>query len=356
MLAIHETTHISLMVFGTFALIVFAVSNIWFYVRVLRPLRQLSHQAGQLERGEMDALNLACGGISEIARLQRSMAGMARHIQTALAQTEAYADQLADGQERERKRLARELHDSTVQSLVAITQTTELAKTWLTSAPDRATEMLSVARQQAVEAVADLREFIADLRPPSLEELGLVAALGLLVERSPLHVTLKTEGMPRRLPEGVELALFRVAQEGLNNAHRHSQTDTASLTLTYAPDGVTLVVADSGRGFEVMSDVRRYALSGHYGLMGLHERLGNLGGTLRVTSAAGRGTRLSAHIPTEAVRAQGVLYDPVCGMDILNGQAYATLTYDGREYGFCCPVCKGAFERTPERYLSPKDA
>jgi signal transduction histidine kinase/YHS domain-containing protein len=347
----HNTTHITIITLCGFALALFVVSNLWFYVRVLRPLRQLSQQASQLERGEMDALSIECGGIPEIIRLRRSMAGMSHHIQTALAQTEAYADQLTDGQERERKRLARELHDSTVQSLIAVAQTTELAREWLTSAPDRAAEMLAVARQQAVEAAADLRDLIADLRPPSLEELGLEAAIGLLAQRSALSVTLRVNGIARRLPEGVELALFRVAQEGLTNAQRHSEADNATLTLTYAPEGVTLIVADGGRGFSVAADLRRYALTGHYGLMGLRERITNLGGTVQVTSAVGKGTQIQAHIPSEAVRAADILHDPVCGMDIATGQAYATLTHEGTEYGFCCPVCKGAFERAPERYL-----
>lgn len=347
------TTHNTLMALGSFALALFAVSNLWFYVRVLLPLQRLSHQATQLERGEMDALSTECGGIPEIVRLRRSMAGMAQHIQTALAQTEAYADQLTDGQERERKRLARDLHDTTIQSLVAVAQTTELARNWLISAPDRAAEMLGVARQQAVEAAADLRDLIADLRPPSLEELGLEAAIGLLAQRSPVKVGVSVEGTSRRLPEGVELALFRVAQESLTNAHRHSGADRAAITLTYAPDGVTLTVADDGRGFVVADDLRRYALTGHYGLMGMRERLTNLGGTVRVVSAAGKGTLIHAHIPAAAVRATGTLHDPVCGMDITAGRAYATLTYSGHEYGFCCPVCKGAFERSPERYLTP---
>lgn len=352
MFADHYTTHTTIIILCSFALALFVVSNVWFYLRVLRPLKQLSNQATRLECGDMDALSADCGGIPEIVRLRRSMAGMAHHIQTALTQTEAYADQLTDGQERERKRLARELHDSTIQSLVAVAQTTELARTWLTSAPDHAAEMLSLARQQAVEAAADLRDLIADLRPPSLEELGLEAAIGLLTQRSPLSATLTVEGQARRLPEGVELALFRVAQEALTNAQRHSGATSAKLTLNYAPEGVTLTVIDSGKGFSVATDLRRYALTGHYGLMGLRERLTNLGGEIHVTSGLGTGTQVRAHIPSEAVRAAGVLHDPVCGMDIPAGQAYATLSHDGTEYGFCCPVCKGAFERSPERYLT----
>jgi len=355
MVADHYSTHNVIIALCGFALAMFAVSNLWFYVRVLRPIRRLAQQAAQLEHGQMDALAASCGGIPEIALLRRSMAGMAHHIQTALAQTEAYADQLTDGQERERKRLARDLHDSTIQALVVIAQTMELGRGWLTSAPERAAEMLTLAREQAVEAAGDLRDLIADLRPPSLEELGLDAALGMLTQRSPLHIKLSIEGIARRLPEGVELALFRVAQEALTNAQRHSGATSAGLTLNYAPDSVALTVMDDGRGFVVADDLRRYALTGHYGLMGMRERLTNVGGTVQVVSRPGVGTQVKAHIPSAAVRAAGALHDPVCGMDIAPGQAYATLSYHGTEYGFCCPVCKGAFERSPERYLTPEN-
>jgi len=354
MLTEHFAPHTTIISLCYFAAAMFTASNLWFYLRVLHPIKRLAQHATQLEHGQMDALMFSCGGIPEIALLRRSMAGMAHHIQTALAQTEAYADQLTDGQERERKRLARELHDSTVQALVVIAQTMELGRGWLTSAPERAAEMLSLARQQAVEAAGDLRDLIADLRPPSLEELGLEAALGLLTQRSPLRAELSIEGMPRRLPEGVELALFRVAQEALTNAQHHSDSHNVRVTLSYAPDGVTVSIADDGRGFAVADDLRHYALTGHYGLMGIRERLTNLGGAVQVISGAGKGTRVSAHIPSAAVRGVGVLHDPVCGMDIAVGQAYATLNYHGTEYGFCCPVCKGAFERSPEAYLTPE--
>ncbi len=351
----HYSTHINIIALCCFALVMFAASNLWFYLRVLRPIKQLAQQSSQLEHGQMDALTPSCGGIGEIAMLHRSMAGMAHHIRTALAQTEAYADQLTDGQERERKRLARELHDSTIQALVVVAQTMELARGWLTSAPERAAEMLTLAREQAVEAAEELRDLIADLRPPSLEELGLEAALGLLTQRSPLSADVVIEGTPRRLPEGVELALFRVAQEALTNAQRHSGATQVHLSLSYAPDGVSLTVADDGRGFIVADDLRRYALTGHYGLMGIRERLTNIGGTVRVISAPGKGTRVHAQLPSAAVRAAGALHDPVCGMDIAPEKAYATLTYGGTDYGFCCPVCKGAFERSPERYLTVND-
>ncbi len=340
-----HTYHLSMVaLIGT----LFVVSNLWFYVRVLRPIKQLAGQAARLERGDFAALGQGCGGVAEIVQLQRAMHGMATHIQTQLAQSEAYAGQLAAGQEGERKRLAQELHDSTVQTLIAIAQTSELARDPLPPTHP-AIPLLTTIRQQAVQAVNDLRDLISDLRPPSLEDLGLPAALGLLAQRAPLSVQLTVHGTPRRLSERAELALFRAAQEALNNAARHGQARHAALRLTYTPQSAALTVQDDGVGFDVPPDLRAYALRGHYGLMGMHERLSALGGSLLVTSRRGHGTVVHAEVHTQAAN---LTRDPVCGMDIAPEQAYAYVDYGGHTYAFCCPVCKGTFERAPERYVS----
>ncbi|MCU0475871.1 MAG: YHS domain-containing protein [Anaerolineae bacterium] len=328
----------------------FLASNAWFYARVLRPIRRLASQFERMERGEFEALDEACGGVGEVRALQRSMRGMVTHIRGALAQSAAYAEQLSDGQERERKRLARELHDSTVQALIAVGQTAQLAQAWLTEAPDRAAEMLTLARQQAVAAADDLRGLIADLRPPSLEELGLPAALAMLAQRAAVPVQVTVEGAVRRLPEPVELALFRAGQELLTNAARHSGAAQVWVGLRYTPDAVAVTVRDDGRGFEVLPDVRQYALRGHYGLMGVRERLMQVGGEVQVVSGVGEGACITVRVAARAPET-GLTRDPVCGMDIAPGRAYATAQYDGQTYAFCCPVCKGAFEREPERYL-----
>lgn len=328
--------------------LLFVVSNLWFYVRVLRPIKRLADQAARLEQGDFAALRRGCGGVAEIAQLQRAMHGMATHIQTQLAQSEAYAGQLAAGQEGERKRLAQELHDSTVQTLIAIAQTSELARDPLPPAHP-AIPLLTTIRQQAVQAVNDLRDLISDLRPTSLEDLGLPAALGLLAQRAPLTAQLTVHGTAQRLPERAELALYRAAQEALHNAARHGQARHVDLSLSYTPQGVALTIQDDGIGFDVPADLCAYALRGHYGLMGMHERLSALGGRLSVTSRRGQGTTVRVEIPPSPA---SLTRDPVCGMDIAPEQVYAYVDYGGHTYAFCCPVCKGTFERAPERYVS----
>ena len=330
------------------------VSNLWFFLRVLRPIRQLSYQAEQLTQGKLDCFEARHDGIREIQHLRLAMAGMVKHIQHAQEQSRAYAEKLADGQEIERKRIAHELHDDTIQSTVAITHSIDLAKSWVTSDADRAIEMLQLARQQAVEIVTNLRNLIAGLRPPALEELGLIPALQMEIERiGDITVNLKVKGVQRRLYESRELALFRATQEALKNVMKHSHADTVNITVEYFPNGITLCVEDNGVGFTPPSVLGSLALDHHYGLIGIQERISSLEGWMRVESKIHQGTTLTIYLPSEQVKQpnQQVL-DPVCHAQIEPQEAYDSLFYEGERYYFCCPVCQGSFQKSPSLYLN----
>lgn len=329
-------------------------SNLWFYLRVLRPIQHLSHQAERLTQGDFDCFQNACGGIKEIGQLRHAMAGMVKHIQHAQEQSRAYAEKLADGQEIERKRIAHELHDDTVQSTVAITHSIDLAKNWVQSDTDRAVEMLQLARQQALAVVTNLRHLIAGLRPPALEELGLIPALEMEIERiSDLSVDLKVKGVQRRLSESRELALFRATQEAFKNVCKHSHADKVLIMVEYALDGITLRVEDNGVGFTPPTVLGELVLDNHYGLVGIQERITNLEGWIRVESKINQGTTLTIYLPAEHVQQpdQRVI-DPVCHAQIEPQEAYDSLFYEGVTYYFCCPVCQGSFQKSPQLYLN----
>jgi len=329
-------------------------SNLWFYLRVLRPIRQLSLQAKQLTQGDFDCFKTDCGGIKEIVQLRHAMAGMVNHIKHTQKQSRAYAEKLANGQELERKRIAHELHDDTIQSTVAITHSIDLAKSWVKSDSERATETLQLARQQAVEVVTNLRNLIAGLRPPALEELGLIPALEMEVERiGNLTVDLKVKGVERRISESRELALFRSAQEALKNVCKHSQADRVNLTVEYFAEGITLQVEDDGIGFSPPSILGELALDNHYGLIGIQERISTLDGWIRVESEIHQGTTLTVYLSSEKVHQPSrQVLDPVCHAQIEPQEAYDSLIYDGETYYFCCPVCQGSFQKSPTLFLN----
>ncbi len=324
-------------------------SNVWFYLRVLRPIRQLSGQAAQLTSGKLDSFEQACTGIAEIRELHRAMAGMVGHVRRAQDQNRAYTERLADSLENERRRIARELHDDAVQSTVAVTQGIDLARNWVHTDPERAIKLLHAARGQAVEVVNSLRELIGGLRPPALEELGLVAALKMHVDKLPI-VHLHIQGTPRRLDEPRELTLFRAAQEALSNVIRHSGAAYAEVTLAYKESAVLLTIRDDGQGFQFPDQLGDLAFRRHYGLIGMQERVSSLGGSLKIDSAIQKGTVVQVALPTMTTQPEHLVRDPVCSALIEPRQAYGSTVYASKTYYFCCPVCQGAFQKEPELY------
>jgi signal transduction histidine kinase/YHS domain-containing protein len=277
------------------------------------------------------------------------MAAMAQHVQRAQAEGLHYRHALTDGQEAERARIAHELHDDTVQSLVAIAQSIELATNWIDTDAGRARTMLGLAREQAVESVNNLRRLIADLRPPALEELGIVAALSMMADEDEQHnIQVAVSGTPRRFGEAHELALFRIAQEAVRNAQRHGKASAITLHVTFQPREIELIVHDNGGGFSLPPLLDTLSAQSHFGLLGLQERVQQLGGAFSVSSQPGEGTTIRVILPLENLDqpAEAVI-DPVCGALIQPQEAYGSVVYNDTRYYFCCPVCQGAFQRDP---------
>jgi putative ABC transport system permease protein len=219
--------------------------------------------------------------------LQRQMEQVAAEKR---ALDQAYRHQVR-GREEERERLARDLHDQAIQRLVGLKF--HLAE----KAPDKQAEL----QPEVNEVIETLRELCTDLRPPALEQMGLVASLRSYVndfaERTGQPVELRIQGQEQRLTPDVELSLFRVAQEALSNAWRHAQTPKVELGLNFEPQAVRLTVCDRGRGFEVPERLGALAESGHFGLVGIHERVQLAGGELQLASRPGEGTTITVSVP-----------------------------------------------------------
>ncbi len=329
-------------------------SHIWFYLRVFRPIQLLSHQAEQLKTGELDSFERSFNGIAEIKQLQRAMAGMCGHVRRTQKERLSYHHALTDGQEAERARIARELHDDTVQSLIAIAQSIELATNWVELKPQQAVSLLKSARTQAIESVENLRRLIGNLRPPALEELGLIPALKMLAEHiHEIKIDVSVHGAERRLDEVVELALFRSTQEAVHNALKHSGAASVHVDVTYTPAEVTLCVRDEGRGFVIPEALGTFVEQGHYGLIGLVERIESLKGQVKMDSVPNKHTAITIVLPlSQTSQPSEKVRDPVCHAEILPRQAYDSIRYKGETYYFCCPVCQGSFQRAPEAYVT----
>ena len=211
---------------------------------------------------------------------------------------DAYAASVLRGQEEERRRISQELHDEPVQALIAVCRRLD-ALPGRQRLPAETLAALGQARDLVEATAGGLRELAQGLRPPSLDDLGLAAALrqlaGAFERRSGVAATLAVRG-EGRLPPEVELALFRIAQEALRNVERHAAARHVALTLCFEAE-VTLAVADDGRGFRPETAARP-GERGRLGLLGMQERAAWLGGRLDIASAPTGGTTITAHFPT----------------------------------------------------------
>ena len=196
----------------------------------------------------------------------------------------------------ERNRLARELHDSVTQVLFSLTLNLEAAGGLLEKKPEKAATLITRSGEMAAEALAEMRSLIFELRPSALQEKGLAMALtnhvNLFRRRSGIEVSLTLEGEERLLPDQ-EFCLYRVAQEALTNASKHARARQVNVCYSVEPGLATLVVEDDGIGFDPDASRR----SNSFGMIGMKERLVAAGGTLRIASAPGHGTRIEAEIP-----------------------------------------------------------
>jgi signal transduction histidine kinase len=209
---------------------------------------------------------------------------------------DAYAAWVLRGHEEERQRIAKELHDEPVQSLVHLCRQLDLL-TEETPGPSR--QSMVDVRRLATSISEDLRRIAQGLRPPSLDDLGLVAAVRRLTADLERRTEVKTElsvaGRRQRLDADTELGLFRIAQEALRNAERHSRASTIEVRLRFTAAAVVLVIEDDGIGFDAVTD---WAKRGSLGLIGMQERAVLLGGELAVDSRPGGGTAVQATLPT----------------------------------------------------------
>jgi signal transduction histidine kinase len=212
-----------------------------------------------------------------------------------------YIEQITRAQEDERARIARELHDDTIQSLIVLSrQLDALAKADERKAPARA-EQLHELRQDADDVIQGVRRFSRDLRPSTLDDLGLVPALeGLaaaMTETDRIQTGLWVTGERRRLSPEVELALFRIAQEALSNVKKHAAATEVVINVEFVDGAVEMAVHDNGRGFTLPAPFEELAASGHLGLIGMRERARLLGGTLSIQSQPQLGTKVVVTVP-----------------------------------------------------------
>ncbi|MFH1383089.1 MAG: PAS domain S-box protein [Chloroflexota bacterium] len=213
----------------------------------------------------------------------------------------SYLHQATRAQEEERKRISRELHDDTIQALVVLSRQLDALSSRKKELSEEDSPLLEKLRQQTNSIIQGVRRLSQDLRPAALDRLGLLPALEWLAsevtEFSGIATKVNVIGNERRLPEEIELVLFRITQEALRNVWRHSQATTAEVTVQFERNLTRITVADNGKGFNLPGTMGDLAREGKLGLAGMQERAGLIGATLTVHSAPNQGSTMTIDLP-----------------------------------------------------------
>jgi signal transduction histidine kinase len=212
-----------------------------------------------------------------------------------------YARKITQAQESERKRIARELHDDTIQSLIGLTRHMEALTISEETLPESAAQRMRGLQEATGDVIKRVRRFSQDLRPSILDDLGLLPTLEELTtelnRQDGLQSEFRVRGQERRLSSEAELTLFRIAQEALNNVRKHAQATRVVTTIEMSDSAIQLMIQDDGIGFKPPTLADHPATASKLGLIGMHERARLLSGTLVIDSAPGRGTKVLVNVP-----------------------------------------------------------
>jgi signal transduction histidine kinase len=325
-LALPNRMERTVLIFGLGALVV-GSGAAWFHARtVVRPIRDLTDASRRIAAGSLDDPIVATRE-DEVGELARSFDTMRVKLRDSLEESRRWTDELEmrvrertreleslnksraellgkviSAQEEERKRIARELHDESAQALAALLVELQAMDEALPSSAREAKRSLARVKSQTTKALTDMRQIILDLRPSVLDELGLVAAVRWYartrLDSTRVTVSVDVGGRQKRLPGSVETAMFRIAQEAINNVVKHAEARSVRVQLEFTDDIISLLVKDDGRGFDVKAVTRAEDGTARLGLAGMTERATLLGGIAAIESEPGRGTQIRVEIPT----------------------------------------------------------
>jgi len=212
-----------------------------------------------------------------------------------------YLQEITKAQEEERKRIARELHDSSAQNLIALLHQLDNLLTDKTKLPVSEAKALWDFYEQIRDTLQEVRRFSRDLRPSIIDDLGLLPALEWVTEDLKstywIEVDLKVIGKERRLFPETELLLFRIVQEALRNVAKHAEATRAEVEVKFDEDKIAITISDDGKGFEPPESLGTLPPTGKLGLAGMQERVQLLGGNLKLESQRGKGTTIFVEAP-----------------------------------------------------------
>jgi len=269
-----------------------------------RPLSRLLAAVNSVAQGDLSQ-RITSPGSDEVGQLGRAFNLMARELERKEAIRRELMEKVISSQEEERKRVARELHDELAQRLTSVMWSLEAIAATAPGGDMRSTQAVSRAKQATESSLAETRRLVGDLRPPVLDDLGLVPAIRSYAEaqlqRVGSEAVVTAVNVPRTLPPAMDTAVFRIVQEAVINVVKHASAKHVRIMLRAENGALFGEVVDDGKGFQ---HVTPCAASGSrltgFGLVGMEERATLLGGKLFITSEPGKGTRVSFSVPIYA--------------------------------------------------------
>ena len=212
-----------------------------------------------------------------------------------------YISQITRAHEEERSRIARELHDDTIQKLVIIGQRLDIITSGNNAVSGEVLSFVERLRRDIDGIVQEIRNFAQDLRPPTLEYLGLRPALRELAsqirQESGVSVNLKVNGKSQHFTKEEEILIYRIVQEALRNVWKHAEATNVDVAVEFKDGKTFVIISDNGKGFKQQDGVE-LARTSKLGLIGMYERARLLGGTLEIKSELGKGTQVIAEFPS----------------------------------------------------------
>jgi len=241
---------------------------VWFGARrIVQPLQKLEKQAANLANGDFAAIQIPVGGIAEIRNLQLELIEMAAKLKAAQQNLHSYI-------ENERRSLAREIHDDTIQSLIALNQRIQLLMMKAADPQKKELQEILALMKQTME---NLRRMIRGLRPIYLEDLGLSASLEMLVnemeQTANIPIKFQLHGLERRLDPNTEMLLYRMV--------------------------IFIKIWDDGKGFVVPANPTDFTKYGHFGLIGMQERAEIINADFKISASPNNGTEIIIKIKND---------------------------------------------------------
>jgi signal transduction histidine kinase len=270
---------------------------------VVSKVEKFVEAAGRMSQGDLTQ-RITFKADDELKRLAESFNRMAGELKKMMKLEKNHIIQVIDAQEKERRRISRELHDELGQALTAIKYNLEMIERDLPENRSEGKERLKEAEILSAQILGQLRQLSQDLRPPMLDDLGLLPTLRWYIENYGKRWKIKTHyeatGFRRKLNPELETTLYRVIQEALNNVAKHARADEVHIHLSCTDLAIMVTITDNGIGFDPQEVFGSDRQKRGFGIMGMQERVSFFGGRIDIRSQAGAGAQMTIEIPLKS--------------------------------------------------------